>query len=154
MELPPPWELRESTKYPGRCYYFNNDTHESTWIRPTAYPGHRLRIWPPAIFVLHILVTHQQADTRAPLITRTRAEAQERAKAIWANLLKSDTAFEDAAKEESDDAATREAGGVIGWIKPKTMPAEFDEAAWQLGVGEMSAPVPTRLGWHLILRRG
>ena len=55
MDLPPPWELRESSRYPGRCFYYNTDTHESSWFRPIPYPGHRIA-WPPAVFVLHILV--------------------------------------------------------------------------------------------------
>jgi parvulin-like peptidyl-prolyl isomerase len=113
-----------------------------------------MRLWPLAIYVLHILVAFQQPEAPDPLITRTRAEAQEQAKAIWSDLLKAGPAFEDAAKAGSDDAATRESGGVIGWIKPKTLPPEFDEFAWQLAIGEMSTPVLTRLGWHLILRRG
>jgi parvulin-like peptidyl-prolyl isomerase len=33
------------------------------------------------------------------------------------------------------------------------MPPEFEKMAWQLKVGEM-APVETKMGWHLILRRG
>jgi hypothetical protein len=154
MDLPPPWELRESARYPGRCYYFNVETCESTWVRPFPYPGHRDRIWPTAIYVLHILVKYHMCEDRDPGITRTRSEAHERAKTVWSDLLKGSQQFEEAAKLHSEDLETRDSGGVIGWIQPKMMPPEFEEIAWQLRIGEMSTPIMTRLGWHLILRRG
>jgi hypothetical protein len=56
MNLPPPCEIRDSAKSPGRCYNFNTTTQESYWIRPIAYPGHRTTPWPPAVYLLHILV--------------------------------------------------------------------------------------------------
>jgi hypothetical protein len=154
MSLPPPWEIRESSKYPGRCYYFNNETQESSWFRPMAYPGNPTDIWPPALFALHILVKYDLCDNPDPLITRTREEAHERAKTIWAGILKGRKLFGEVAKQELDDTETRDVGGEIGWIKPKKMPQPFDDMAWKLKIGEMSPPILTQFGWHLILRRG
>jgi hypothetical protein len=153
MDLPPPWEIRESAKYPGRCYYFNTTTQESYWIRPIAYPGHRTTPWPPAVYLLHILVRFLRANERSDVVTRTREQAQDRIKQLCTKLLVTSQSFDDLARTESDDDETREAGGVLGWIKRGTMPPEFEKMAWQLKVGEM-APVETKMGWHLILRRG
>lgn len=145
MDLPPPWELRESMKYPGRCFYFNRETHESSWLRPVPYPGHPVP-WPPAIFAFHILI--KESEDRTPEQLRQIIEG------VRQNLIQKRRTFEKAAQSESEDPNTRAKSGCLGWIRRGQMPPEFDAAAWRLHVGEMSPPVRTSLGWHLILRRG
>ena len=140
MDLPPPWELRESSRYPGRCFYYNTDTHESSWFRPIPYPGHRIA-WPPAVFVLHILV-------------RDSDEAQEKIIGLRQSLIEQNRSFVDVARSSSEDTATAGKGGCLGWVQRGQMPKEFEDAAWELRIGEMSLPVHTSQGWHLILRRG
>ena len=140
MDLPPPWELRESSKYPGRCFYYNTDTHESSWFRPVPYPGHRVA-WPPAVFVLHILV-------------RDSDQAQEKIIGLRQSLIDQNRSFPEVARSSSEDSATSGRGGCLGWVQRGQMPKEFEDAAWELHIGEMSLPVHTSQGWHLILRRG
>jgi hypothetical protein len=38
--LPRGWELRESKSKPGKYYYFNEETKESLWEKPTAAAKH------------------------------------------------------------------------------------------------------------------
>jgi peptidyl-prolyl cis-trans isomerase SurA len=45
-------------------------------------------------------------------------------------------------------------GGDLGWIKRGTMLSEVDEAAARLSLGEVSQPVRTSLGYHLIKLEG
>ena len=50
--------------------------------------------------------------------------------------------------------ASASKGGDLGWFGPGQMMKEFDEAARALEVGQMSGPVYTKSGVHLILRTG
>ncbi len=58
-------------------------------------------------------------------------------------------AFEDAAAEYGTDG-TRATGGDLGYFSSGMMVAPFEEAAFALEVGELSEPVQTQFGWHLI----
>ena len=151
MELIHPWELRESTRYPGRCFYFNQETKESRWIRPEPYPGKKSNVWPNILYLHHIVVEDSSANPRCD---RTKDEARRKIERIAEDLREGRRTFEELAWRESDDDKTRADGGKIGWIKPGTMPLEFEKMAWQLEICEMSCPVYSKFGWHLILRRG
>lgn len=58
--------------------------------------------------------------------------------------------FEELAKENSVDPGTAENGGELGWFGPGQMVPEFEEAAYQLNVDEISQPVKSDHGWHII----
>lgn len=81
-------------------------------------------------------------------------EAKSEIDALFAELIAKKRTFDEVAQRKSEDDETKREGGKLGWIKPGKMPLEFDNAAWQLDIGEMSTPVHTDQGWHLILRRG
>lgn len=59
--------------------------------------------------------------------------------------------FVAAAREHSMDVTTKVLGGDLGWFPPAgAMEPEFAEAAFRLKIGEISEPVKTSYGWHLI----
>jgi peptidyl-prolyl cis-trans isomerase D len=58
--------------------------------------------------------------------------------------------FAAVARRESSDPSSRDNGGDLGWMrKGRTVPA-FDSAAFSLPVGELSQPVRSEFGYHLI----
>ncbi len=63
--------------------------------------------------------------------------------------LEAGEAFEDLAREHSDDASA-ELGGDLGYVTRGIMVPEFEEAVFALEAGEVSGIVPTRFGFHLI----
>lgn len=62
--------------------------------------------------------------------------------------------FEQAAKEFSQDTQTREKGGDLGfWTKGELtiqVAAGFEELAFSLQPNQVSSPIQTKFGWHLI----
>jgi peptidyl-prolyl cis-trans isomerase SurA len=58
--------------------------------------------------------------------------------------------FEDLAKVNSEDASASK-GGDLGWLSPGDTVPEFDSAMAKLAVGQLSGPVRTPFGWHVIL---
>jgi peptidyl-prolyl cis-trans isomerase D len=54
------------------------------------------------------------------------------------------------AKAESQDPGSASQGGDLGFISPGIMDKAFDTAAFQLGKNELSQPIRTRFGYHLI----
>ncbi len=58
--------------------------------------------------------------------------------------------FEDLAIEFSDDKGTAALGGDLKWSDPGTFVAEFNETMESLAINELSQPVKTQFGWHIM----
>jgi foldase protein PrsA len=75
-------------------------------------------------------------------------EDEEKAKEVKSKLDAGEK-FEDLAKEYSTDGSA-EQGGDLGWFGPGKMVPEFEEAAYALEVNEISEPVQSQFGFHII----
>jgi peptidyl-prolyl cis-trans isomerase C len=73
---------------------------------------------------------------------------EDEAKAILAQL-KGGADFATLAKEKSKDPGAAE-GGDLGYFTKEQMVPEFSEVAFKLGKGQLSDPVKTQFGWHII----
>jgi peptidyl-prolyl cis-trans isomerase C len=74
--------------------------------------------------------------------------SEDEAKAILAQL-KGGADFAALAKEKSKDPGAAE-GGDLGYFTKEQMVPEFAEVAFKLGKGQLSDPVKTQFGWHVI----
>ncbi len=57
--------------------------------------------------------------------------------------------FAELARNYSEDN-TADKGGDLGWFAKGRMVEDFDTVAWKLSLNEVSSPVKTRFGWHII----
>jgi peptidyl-prolyl cis-trans isomerase SurA len=80
------------------------------------------------------------------------AEAKSKIDAIYAKLQAGES-FESLVKTFSEDESTSKSGGTLGWFSGTSanFPADFKKAAFELkNVGDVSKPVKTDYGWHII----
>lgn len=65
-------------------------------------------------------------------------------------VVKAGADFSKVAMTESDDKNSARQGGKLPWFGTGQMVKEFDSAAFALNVGEISEPIRTSYGWHII----
>lgn len=76
-------------------------------------------------------------------------ESEEEAKKIAADLRKGGD-FNAIAKEKSKDPGSKDNGGDLGFFSKDQMVPEFANAAFALNKGQLSEPVKSQFGWHVI----
>jgi peptidyl-prolyl cis-trans isomerase C len=76
-------------------------------------------------------------------------ETKEQAEAILASLKKGGK-FEDIAKKQSKDPGSGANGGDLDWAAPGNYVKEFSDAMVALNKGQLSAPVQSQFGFHII----
>jgi peptidyl-prolyl cis-trans isomerase D len=69
---------------------------------------------------------------------------------VRSDILKGTIDFAEAAKEYSDDEATKDKGGELGFFKKGQMAPEFDAVAFSEKPGEISEPFRTQFGFHIV----
>ena len=84
------------------------------------------------VWALHILV--EEEDLAKDILTRLEDGED------WGLM----------ASTYSIDTSNKDLGGDLGWFGAGRMVAEFEEAAFALGIGETSQPVQTQFGYHII----
>jgi foldase protein PrsA len=83
------------------------------------------------------------------ILVKTKPEAD----AIEAKL-KQGQDFATLAKQYSTDPGSKAQGGELGWFSAQQMVKPFSDAAFALNVGQISQPVNTPFGWHIIQVEG
>lgn len=91
----------------------------------------------------HILIRVTPGDEKAS------QAAEEKIKAVIARLKKGED-FATVAKEVTEDPSGKANGGDLGYFTKDQMVPEFAEVAFKLEKGQISEPVKTQFGWHVI----
>jgi len=144
------WIVKES-RSTGKTYYLNPHTKDSQWEVPTGPP----KKMSGQVQAAHLLVKHR--DSRRPAswrndnITISKEEALEQLQGHMAKIQSGEKTFEELAEVYSDCSSAKR-GGDLGPFGRGQMQKPFEDAAFALSVGEMSGPVWTDSGVHIIKR--
>jgi peptidyl-prolyl cis-trans isomerase C len=76
-------------------------------------------------------------------------ESEEKAKELRGKIA-AGADFAEVAKENSTDTGSKEQGGLLGYFVKGQMVPEFEAAVVKMQKGEVSEPVKTNFGWHVI----
>ncbi|CAG8456451.1 1461_t:CDS:2 [Paraglomus brasilianum] len=160
------WEVRMSRSR-KIAYYYNRVTKESTWeipqgIDPTTIKGYgeQKNVNPEEggagqIRASHLLVKHiesrRPSSWKESRITRTKDQALALILAYRERIEKGETTLAELANTESDCSSSKR-GGDLGFFGRGQMQPSFEEAAFKLEVDQLSEPVWSDSGVHLILR--
>jgi NIMA-interacting peptidyl-prolyl cis-trans isomerase 1 len=106
---------------------------------------------PDKITVKHVLVRYGGAKRAPASITRTREQACLRAEEALTKLHEG-VSFADVVRTYSDESGADTREGTLGTIERKDVAPPFADAAFELGVREVSQVVETDFGFHVILR--
>lgn len=100
----------------------------------------------------HILIRMQgsRVPVREGHKDLTDDEALAKAKEVRAKIV-AGAKFEEVAKTESDDVGSGENGGDLGTFGQGQMIPEFDDVVFKAPLGQITEPIKTAYGYHLIL---
>src|SRR3974377_938966 len=91
----------------------------------------------------HILIRAAAGDDKAS------KEAEDKIKAIIVRRKKGED-FAKVASEATEDPSGKANGGDLGYFSKEQMVPEFSDTAFKLDKGQISEPVKTQFGWHVI----
>jgi peptidyl-prolyl cis-trans isomerase C len=91
----------------------------------------------------HILIRAAAGDEKAS------KEAEDKIKVAIARLKKGED-FVKLASELTEDPSGKANGGDLGYFSKEQMVPEFSDTAFKLDKGQISEPVKTQFGWHVI----
>ncbi len=77
-------------------------------------------------------------------------DTEDLARSIHDQVTKPAANFEQVAREQSTDQSTRANGGDLGWFTRVEVVPSFADAAFALQPGQISEPVKSQFGWHVI----
>jgi peptidyl-prolyl cis-trans isomerase D len=92
----------------------------------------------------HILV-QVKADASAEAVAKAKARAEE-----LRGMVTGGKDFADIAREFSDDIGSRAEGGATGLFGKGVMAPEFEQAVFSMKTGDISEPIKTDFGYHVI----
>lgn len=96
----------------------------------------------------HILLYVEQKAPKEKL-----EAARAKADSLYNVLVADKSKFAELAKQYSQDPGSAKNGGELPWLQPGQTLKEFEDAAYALQPGEMSKPVQSPVGFHIILMK-
>ena len=100
-------------------------------------------IFPTTAKIRHLLIDVEPGEEQIKKTTDLLKE-------IRMKILNKENTFAEMALKYSQDPSAKQAGGSLGFLKRGTLVTEFESVAFNLKPGEISEPVKTDFGYHII----
>lgn len=99
---------------------------------------------------ISVTEVHARHILLRPSPVMTDEQARTKLEALARQIDSKQITFEEAAKQNSQDPGSALKGGDLGWATPDIFDPAFRDALLRLQKGQMSSPVHSSFGWHLI----
>lgn len=138
--------------YPFENAVYTTEVGEVTPVFRTAYGFHIALVEErrdhEEVAAAHIMKMTPRGDEEAEAAAKVAIDS-------LYELVKNGADFAEVAKAQSDDKGSAMRGGDLGWFGRGYMVKPFEEAAFALkDSGEISAPIKSDFGWHIIMLKG
>ena len=138
--------------YPFENAVYTTEVGEVTPVFRTAYGFHIALVEErrdhEEVAAAHIMKMTPRGDEEAEAAAKVAIDS-------LYELVKNGANFAEVAKTQSDDKGSAMRGGDLGWFGRGYMVKPFEEAAFALkDSGEISAPIKSDFGWHIIMLKG
>jgi peptidyl-prolyl cis-trans isomerase C len=137
-------KVTDDAEFKRRLAYLRNKLLMETMLHTEA----KSAVTDAAMRTVYDDATKQMAGEKEVRARHILVETEDEAKAILAELKKG-TDFAELARLKSKDPGAAE-GGDLGYFTKDQMVPEFSETAFRLESGQLSDPVKTAFGWHII----
>lgn len=97
-----------------------------------------------------VKAAHIMKIARPDAPASAQAKAKEEIDSLYLVVMADPDNFEEIAKANSEDPGSSRMGGQVGWFSAGQMVPEFSDVAFDLAIGEISKPVRSPFGWHII----
>lgn len=134
--------------YPFETAVYQNEVGEIVGPVKTRFGYHIIKINDKRQARGQVLAAHIMIRSKPDSVSV--ASAKNKAQSIFDNISKG-ADWKEQCKLYSDDVRTKQTGGQLQWFGTGNLVPEFENAAFGLkDVGDISEPVQTRFGWHII----
>jgi peptidyl-prolyl cis-trans isomerase C len=136
-------KIADGEDFKRRLAYFRNKLLMELMLQSEA----KASLTDAAMHKVYDEATKQMTAEKEVRARHILVETEDDAKAILAELKKG-ADFAELAKQKSKDPGTN--GGDLGYFTKDQMVPEFSEVAFRLDKGQLSDPVKSQFGWHII----
>jgi peptidyl-prolyl cis-trans isomerase C len=138
-------KVNDQKEFKGRLAFMRNKLLMETLLQQEG----KAAVTPEAMKKVYDEAAKQMGNEQEVRARHILVPTEEEAKAVLAEIKKG-TDFAELAKQKSKDPGAAAEGGDLGYFTKDQMVPEFAEVAFKLEKGQVSDPVKTQFGWHII----
>ena len=138
-------KVADQKEFKGRLAFIRNKLLMETLLQQEG----KAALTPDAMKKVYDEAVKQMGNEQEVRARHILVPSEDEAKAVLAEIKKG-TDFAELAKQKSKDPGAAAEGGDLGYFGKDQMVPEFAETAFKLDKGQVSDPVKTQFGWHII----